>query len=508
MLRSLVGSEMCIRDSVFAVNTIYTPFLKTALMILACHPYYQCEFEHCWAFMTQKFALAAFLSGSVVLVLGIGFPVLLLVQLYRRRSVLNLAFFGNEYNDRYVSPDTRGPNFNADNWFIRRKHLLTSEWSRFGASDNSALAQQYGDASYRWLMMPAIALVFKVVVLIPAVFLEPRSWEQRLGSATVEITIAAFYFLTSTQLSPILLTTLRAASVHQLLVLGLQNVDLVTQFDSSITVSMGLVGVTLVYITFSIIVFFATVALPIVATRTDKSTIRKFLNEHGFDYSSGISLYLVPGGADTVTTTSSPLGKMVGSSSNSRRASAFEMHELMPRQASVAFDDIHSMSSCNSSGGGSKGGCVPHSSNAFFDTRRRRSSAAGLGLRNSSGMTGANYTPSRRKSRNELSLSHDSSSHHDGHLINESSTRPLPHPNDSGAAISCNSLEYSTEVGSNMGGRLDSLQTVTFTDPPPLESDGDGPVVIRRRRRSTLASSSTSPAQLLQLQTVGNADDQ
>eukprot|EP00658_Telonema_sp_P-2_P043685 TRINITY_DN3158_c0_g4_i10.p1 TRINITY_DN3158_c0_g4~~TRINITY_DN3158_c0_g4_i10.p1 ORF type:complete len:651 (-),score=172.97 TRINITY_DN3158_c0_g4_i10:521-2473(-) len=513
---------------VFAVNTIYTPFLKTALMILACHPYYQCEFEHCWTFMTQKFALAAFLSASVVLVLGVGFPVLLLAQLYRRRSVLNLAFFGVEYKDRYVTPDTRGPNFSSNNWFTKRKHLMTSEWSRFGASDNSALAQQYSDSAYRWLLMPAIALVFKVVVLIPAVFLEPRSWEQRLGSATVEVLIAAFYFSTNTQLSPILLMTLRAASVHQLLVLGLQNVDLVTQFDSSITISMGLIGVTLSYVAFSIIVFLATVAFPIFATRTDKSTIQKFLNKRGFDYSSGISLYLEPGGGNATKDNGS------GSSGTRRFSAAFDLNELKPRRSdSVVFDDIQSMSSAEDSG---SGGVGRRGSGAFFNTRRRRSSVGGVLLGAGAGGGGSNtYAPTtRRKSKNDLGYSLDYSSSED----TLSHIQRLPQPTVFGTAarsvsnddhrqqyvvggmganqVSINSLEYSQEM-QQMGGRLDSVQTVTFADPPITATADDntggvfsgslyeGALPIRRRRRSTLASSAASPEQLTRQQNAYSA---
>eukprot|EP00658_Telonema_sp_P-2_P043688 TRINITY_DN3158_c0_g4_i3.p1 TRINITY_DN3158_c0_g4~~TRINITY_DN3158_c0_g4_i3.p1 ORF type:complete len:451 (-),score=99.40 TRINITY_DN3158_c0_g4_i3:132-1484(-) len=281
---------------VFAVNTIYTPFLKTALMILACHPQYQCEFEHCWTFITQEFALAAFLSASVVLVLGLGFPALLLVQLLRRRAALNTAFFGEEYGDTYTSPDTRGPDFKPDSWFWGRKELSVSEWARFSASDNSALAQEYGDSSYRWLMMPALVLLFKVAVLIPAVFLEPRSFALRLGCGLVEILVAVFYFSTSTQLSPILLMTIRAASVHQLLFLGFQNIDLVTEFDSGLSLSMLLIAITLTYVAFSVIVFIATVVYPIFLTQTDKKQAKRFLNSHSLDFSTGISLYLEPQG--------------------------------------------------------------------------------------------------------------------------------------------------------------------------------------------------------------------
>ena len=69
--------------------------------------------------------------------------------------------------------------------------MNSKEWARFGIADESALAQQYAYSAYRWLMLPAVVLVFKVAVLIPAVFLEPRSWNQRLGSAIVDVVVAS-----------------------------------------------------------------------------------------------------------------------------------------------------------------------------------------------------------------------------------------------------------------------------------------------------------------------------
>eukprot|EP00657_Telonema_sp_P-1_P001942 TRINITY_DN1472_c0_g1_i3.p1 TRINITY_DN1472_c0_g1~~TRINITY_DN1472_c0_g1_i3.p1 ORF type:complete len:464 (+),score=180.38 TRINITY_DN1472_c0_g1_i3:152-1543(+) len=288
----------------FLAGAAYTPFLKTAIMIIACHPFYQCEFDRCYTFITQKFALAVFLSSSIVVVLGIGFPTVLFVLLYRRKRMLDTFFFGDAYAGRYeeVDGDTATKSV-TDEQAAAPKSLLQRiagrrvklvEWARFISTDSSGISQQYNQGFYHWIYIAGLFIVFKILVVIPAVALETKSFEQRLGCGVVEIFIAVFIFMTRCQTSPILLLTLRAASVHQLLVLGLQNIDLVARNDINESIANYLIAVTLIYVLFSVVVFVATVILPTIAARRQHVGVLKFLNKHGFDYSKAISLWLEP----------------------------------------------------------------------------------------------------------------------------------------------------------------------------------------------------------------------
>ena len=172
--------------------------------------------------------------------------------------------------------------------------------------------------------------------------------------------------------------------------LGLQNIDLVTEFDSALSLSMALVGITLTYIAFSIVVFAVTVAYPIFKSRSDKKQAQKFLNRHGLDYSSGISLYLEPNAQREIN----DLGKapsmaaiprrksiigrtvsggdmMVRSESTGSEAFGHRQQSFSPNTAQPAFDDVQSMGSAVSS----SETCPAES--AVFAVRRRRSSAIG-----------------------------------------------------------------------------------------------------------------------------------
>ena len=66
--RSLLsdGSLLFMTVAMFLCNAFYMPVLKTALMILACHPYFQCLFPTCWSPVDRNYALAVFLSVVIV----------------------------------------------------------------------------------------------------------------------------------------------------------------------------------------------------------------------------------------------------------------------------------------------------------------------------------------------------------------------------------------------------------------------------------------------------------
>eukprot|EP00388_Colpodella_angusta_P026261 GDKK01004970.1.p1 GENE.GDKK01004970.1~~GDKK01004970.1.p1 ORF type:complete len:400 (+),score=26.24 GDKK01004970.1:3-1202(+) len=167
-------------------------------------------------------------------------------------------------------------------------------WSRFVLTDTTALAARYRSLSIKWLYFPPLLILLKAALLIPAIFLEPRSFEQRVGCAAVEVAIAALVFSTNVYLSPVMLMVLRAASVHQIALLGLQNIDLVTQNTGRGSLAAVMVTVTGAYIIFSCVVFVSTVAWPLLDAALTKRTLKVILRKHGLQYSGAISQYLDP----------------------------------------------------------------------------------------------------------------------------------------------------------------------------------------------------------------------
>jgi hypothetical protein len=107
------GSWLMATVFFLVANAAYTPFLQTALMILACSPFYQCEFQNCWgSTMDQKFALAVYLCLVIVALLGVGLPLLQSSQLRRCRDMMTVIFFSEEYRGAYTDkgvPDKKKP---------------------------------------------------------------------------------------------------------------------------------------------------------------------------------------------------------------------------------------------------------------------------------------------------------------------------------------------------------------------------------------------------------------
>ena len=317
-------------------DAIYTPFVKTALMIVGCHPRYQCELEGCWdgilggivggvtrtvretltswvggsssslssngggdnantsssfavsssvvttealsplSGISQPFALAVYASLAVITLLGIGYPLALFVVLRRRKRLIESAFEEGEVEREEKERPRKGARGNGASSFIGEQKTLTDEskenglnaegtppatpqdahtdvadagrlvtrgkeeeaaaavrlrheWSLFVLADISALAGRYKDLQPRWVFFPAFAVALKVIAIIPAVFLEPRAFEQRLGVAIVTIFSAAFFsFFAAPRAfaSPVTVLMYRASAVQQLCLLGLQNVAL------------------------------------------------------------------------------------------------------------------------------------------------------------------------------------------------------------------------------------------------------------------------------------------
>eukprot|EP00658_Telonema_sp_P-2_P051795 TRINITY_DN3989_c0_g2_i4.p1 TRINITY_DN3989_c0_g2~~TRINITY_DN3989_c0_g2_i4.p1 ORF type:complete len:753 (+),score=93.23 TRINITY_DN3989_c0_g2_i4:47-2305(+) len=237
----------------------YTPIVKTALMILVCHPQYQCEFGLCYAYITQKFAIAIFLAAVIALFLGIGYPAILMFALWIRKQKLDSLFFAHDYEGRF---ETRTAGIMGGG-----RHVTLSEWKRYTSSNGSALQRHYGGSEYHWLFLPALFILFKVFVLIPIVVLEVASFEQRLGSCLVEIVICLFLYLTTSKISPVSLLALRVSSVHQLLQLGLLNMDLVARNDTNTSLGMVMIAVTVAYVTFSGFLVFMLLLWPVFSVR-------------------------------------------------------------------------------------------------------------------------------------------------------------------------------------------------------------------------------------------------
>ena len=276
-------------------HALYTPVLKTAMMVASCHPFYQCEFKQCWADPDQKFIIAAFLAITLIVLFGIGVPLIELVVLMGRGRKLGLAFHGKEYEGRYdeEQKSTTALIFKK----ITGKPLLQVkylEWSRFLETDFSRMAVTYKVVKFSALFVPPLLVAYKVAVVAPAVLLEAGSLDQRIAISAVELLFGVIMFATNAFITPFVTLTFRVASIHQLFVLGMSAASAVYKYDTGKDLGTGIIAITFIYIIFNVVVLVLTVIWPILTVLLAKRRAKKLVTEHGYEYSQGMALWVDP----------------------------------------------------------------------------------------------------------------------------------------------------------------------------------------------------------------------
>ena len=193
--------------ALFVSQALFTPSLRTALMILACHPFFQCEFSECWSNITQPYAVAAFLCSVLVVIFGAFYPLWLSFLLHRRK--------------RYLTEFVPSAQDSA-----------ATEWCLFSDSDASAIASLYRHLRFEWMYLSPVLLAWKIVLVCPVVLLETQSFAQLVGVSVAEMTFGLFIFSTNPFISPIVNIIYKIGSVHQIMFLGILSLDTVSRFDS------------------------------------------------------------------------------------------------------------------------------------------------------------------------------------------------------------------------------------------------------------------------------------
>jgi hypothetical protein len=263
-----------------AANAFYTPFMKTAVMILSCHPSYQCQLPQCWEAPDRLFVLAAFLCLAIVLFYGIGFPLAMTILLQRRKQMLCTVFFSDVYEGRYEDPAKAGV-------------LDIEEWRRYVVTDSTALGSLYLSFELEWIYVPPVLLFWKAVVLAPAVFLERGSFQQIVGVAAAQFLFGVFTFVTEPSVSPVIDLMYKLGVAHQMLLLGTVALDTRQRYAGEVELGLLGVGITLTYL------FICVGVVVVVAAMPDRSIFQrqrlvKLLDSLGMHYSVNTGMYIVP----------------------------------------------------------------------------------------------------------------------------------------------------------------------------------------------------------------------
>ena len=261
-------------------NAAYTPLMKTALMILACDPSYQCEFQTCWNNPDRQFTLAAYLCIVIATFYGLGFPIGLASLLRRRSKMLHCIFFAPEYRGRYV---------NREGTLVK-----LNEWRRFVYTDPTALGKLYATFELEWIYVPPIMLFWKAALLLPAIFIERGTFGQMVGIATVQFLVGLFLFITEPSISPLVDMLYKLGGGHQMLLLGLLALNRRQQYVGGTKLDNACIALTSTYLVICILATVIDSVLPVVRGHLELRRVGKVLVTLGMQYSGTTGLYVVP----------------------------------------------------------------------------------------------------------------------------------------------------------------------------------------------------------------------
>jgi hypothetical protein len=262
-------------------NVCYTPFMETALLILACDPSYQCQFVNCWKAPDRLFILAAYLCFTLVSTFGVAYPVCMALLLRRRKHMLHEVFFSEVYQGRYQDADNPG-------------NVSKSEWERFVATDPTALGKLYAVFEFDWIYVPPVLLLWKAVLLIPVVFIERGSYEQLLGIALAQFSFSVFIFVTEASSSPLVDVMQEIGAVHQMLLLGLLAINTRQNYAGDTDLSSAIVTLTVLYLAVSAMLLSSVTAEPVIRKLVEDRRIKALLASFALPYSTATNMYVVP----------------------------------------------------------------------------------------------------------------------------------------------------------------------------------------------------------------------
>ena len=284
-------------------------------MILGCHPYFQCTFPSCWGLPVstgqlsapnshnvpsptavadrRNFAIAALLSLFVVVIFGIGLPLVLTLLLRRRRLMMSHAFFSKEYGASY-----KVPNLDYDK-------VTLSEWFRFSQTDPTVLATWYRTFEYRWMGVPPILLAWKVGLLVPPVFIPQNTFGQSVGIALMEAGYGLFLILTEPSIAPVVDMMYKIGITHQMFFLAFQNLDTHYRYHGRGSLAPEMVATTSIYLLACLACILWSKIAPAILNQRHAARTEKFFRSVGMRFSGSTALYIVPSATKGIIPTES-----------------------------------------------------------------------------------------------------------------------------------------------------------------------------------------------------------
>jgi hypothetical protein len=221
---------------------MYLPVTKNAMLILTCHPSFQCEFGACWSDPDMKYLIAVLLCIITVIFIGIGLIVLQTVLLYRRHRSLLEELPLMQVVRKYNIPCRA-------NYKVQRQ-----DYDAFLAVDESMLKALYSVFDFEQLFFGPVYLLYKAAIIIAVVGSQPRSLTQLTVVSIIEAAFGILLTVRSPYKNVFIEAVSRVSSLHQIVMLALTCLHRVDVADGGDGYGPQMVLAVLVYAGFVVLI--------------------------------------------------------------------------------------------------------------------------------------------------------------------------------------------------------------------------------------------------------------
>jgi ankyrin repeat protein len=196
--------------AVVVIESILVPAIKNCMMILTCHPEYQCTFgiDECYSASSMKFILAACLALALAIGLGVVLPMWIFALLLRRKHAV--------LRDLFLVPEAE-----LTWWRVCTMQSSDADWLQVVRCDTSIMKSIYGALELRYMWLWPAVMIIKVASVVVVVVTESESLTQLTLACAVEALQLSILVVARPYADSWADVLTTGGSVHQVLVLAL-----------------------------------------------------------------------------------------------------------------------------------------------------------------------------------------------------------------------------------------------------------------------------------------------
>jgi ankyrin repeat protein len=196
--------------AVVVIESILVPAIKNCMMILTCHPEYQCTFgiDECYSASSMKFILAACLALALAIGLGAVLPAWIFVLLLRRKHAV--------LRDLFLVPEAE-----LTWWRVCTMQSSDADWLQVVRCDTSIMKSIYGALELRYMWLWPAVMIIKVASVVVVVVTESESLTQLTLACAVEALQLSILVVARPYADSWADVLTTGGSAHQVLVLAL-----------------------------------------------------------------------------------------------------------------------------------------------------------------------------------------------------------------------------------------------------------------------------------------------